>query len=60
MDRKQCECLWGTNEFEFVVKAAEGRSSGLPTIWNSIRNEAERKGVGEFTRKDEMYEFDFF
>ncbi|WJX40941.1 hypothetical protein P8452_28364 [Trifolium repens] len=33
LDRRICTSLWGSNEFDFVFKEADGRSGGLLTIW---------------------------
>ncbi|KAK2372032.1 DNA-(apurinic or apyrimidinic site) endonuclease [Trifolium repens] len=33
LDRRTCTSLWGSYEFDFVFKEADGRSGGLLTIW---------------------------
>jgi exonuclease III len=35
VERSMCTWLWGSDEFGFTFKPAEGRSGGLLTIWNS-------------------------
>ncbi|GKV48207.1 hypothetical protein SLEP1_g55033 [Rubroshorea leprosula] len=45
VDRSICRRVWGTNDFDWVAKASNGRSGGLLCVWNS--KVFRKKGVVE-------------
>ncbi|MCI04874.1 hypothetical protein A2U01_0025922, partial [Trifolium medium] len=34
INRRLCSNIWGSDDFEFVVKDAEGRAGGILMVWN--------------------------